>query len=95
MCDQQQSEPRDIPLRFRHRLSRARMQDLGLPAPKNRNREIARASLLGEVGLADLEGRKVAFSRRTQYYSSYRRYLGLGDTYANVIPEVKLLTEAG
>ena len=51
--------------------------------------------MLGEVSLADTEGRKVAFSRRTQQYSSWRRYWGAAGTFAHVIPEVSLLVEAG
>src|SRR4051794_28302523 len=95
MWSEQQSEKRDLPLRFRHRLNEPMIRQLGLPRPKNKNRADARASILAEVLLAHEEGRAVSFSRRKQYYSERRRYLGPSGTFANVTDEVSLLVGAG
>src|SRR4051794_33665167 len=95
MWTEQQSEKSDLPLRLRHRLSDAMMRQLGLPRPKNKNCADARASILAEVLLAHDEGKAVSFSRRKQYYSERRRYLGASGTYANVTSEVSLLAGAG
>jgi hypothetical protein len=86
---------RDVPLRFRHRASDAIIERLGLPAPKNKNRADARASIVGETLLAHAEGHSVSFSRRRAYYSERRRYFGPCGTFANVLAEVGLLVEAG
>jgi hypothetical protein len=92
---QDQHGNRDVPLRFRHRASDEIMERLGLPAPKNRNRAAARASIIGELLLAHPEDCAVSFSRRKPYYTRRRRYYGSCATYANVIAEVSLLVEAG
>ena len=68
---------------------------LGLPAPKNKNRADARASIVAEVLLAHPEGKAVSISRRKQYYSDRRRYFGPSGTFANVTAEVSILAEAG
>src|SRR5438045_5180930 len=95
MWSEHQTEKRDLPLRFRHRLNHPIVGQLGLPRPKNTNRADARASILAEVLLAHKEGKAVSFSRRKQYYSERRRYLGPSGTFANVTDEVSLLVGAG
>jgi hypothetical protein len=89
------SEKHDRALNFRHRVNEATLAALGLPAPKNKRRAIARAAILAEVLLGYHEGRAVSFSRRPQFYVSRSRYLGLGGTYANIMGEVEILCSAG
>src|SRR5215212_5584182 len=95
MWSEHQTEKRDLPLGFRHRLSDRMTRQLGLPRPKNKHRADARASILAEVLLAHHEGRAVSFSRRPQYYSDRYRYFGPSGTFANTTGEVSLLASAG
>ena len=95
MSDDFFSYGRDRPLSFRHRIDKAALESLGLPKPKNKHREIARASILAEAILAHDEGKAVSYSRRRQSYTGQQRYTGSAFTYANVISEIDLLKLSG
>jgi len=95
MSDDFYTYERDRPLGFRHRIDKAALMSLGLPKPKNEHREIARASILAEAILAHDEGKAVSYSRRRQFYTGRRRYMGPAYTYSNVISAIDVLSTAG
>ncbi len=74
--------------------NRELVETLGIPF-RNEAQFMACNSILTEAVLARLEGRRVSYSRRPEFYSEKQRYHGTAFSYRTIPPMVDLLAQRG
>jgi hypothetical protein len=85
----------DHPLSYDAKVDPARVERLGLPAPRSKPILQVRNAILGETMLAHLAGRWVSYSRNNNFYAQEARYRGLPFTRGNIFETIDLLGGLG